>query len=256
METLSKNQIRSFIEGLKNGSKTAIPFDDEAEKELYLFIKLINEIGTAKEVGHLFDYKQAYKDIESDDPSGYSKVKIEGGIRVRMFRNMTEVPILTKDDLLIDEIIEKCIEDKTKVEINITPELKKYASKLTRKAGLKFVDDEGVFYIDGRTKSKPYIHQIQDAYKKGLDCIYFDSNEVSVLTIRVYASTVGNDVLKKFSCSVSGGKICVRFKEKSISGKFIDELEKVKTRFSQEMSVDEMKQNAINVFEEIDNDEF
>lgn len=110
------------------------------------------------------------------------------------------------------------------VEVKINEAVYKLAKKQAYKIGVKFIIDNGKAYFDGREKQKPIYQRIQDAYKAGDEIIEFRLDEASIPTVRCYASSFGQSIGEKFSCSIVEGKTVIRFRPMDQDSKLREEI--------------------------------
>lgn len=205
---LNKENIYSFMNSIEYGTNLVTFEDITSRAILYENIELLNEVLGPGAI-------ELNPFINTEIVNGqYVDAEVEGVFNV-LYRNRSqEIPQLTKTDYCLKNFLKSAISEKTRYELKLDERLHKYAAKLAKRNGIKFGSNEKGQYFEGSEKAKPILRQLEEAYDRGDECIVFDTKDVSIHTVRCYASTLGSINGEKFSCEAAYGKLTVYFVEK------------------------------------------
>lgn len=136
----------------------------------------------------------------------------------------SEIPLLNDDDFAIKTLFNDAYNNKKKVFIHAHERLHKYAEKLAFQKKIQFkVSNSGV-YFDGSGSSLPVSTQIENAYRDGKDKITFKTSDVSLSTMRGYASNLKRLTGEKIRCSVVNNIITIYLKKESETEQHINKI--------------------------------
>jgi len=133
-------------------------------------------------------------------------------------------PIFNIDELSLKSIISKVAESKESLVVNIRKELVKYATKLSKNAGVKFNNTVFGQSISAVGVKKSAYKMIEDALEAGDTAVVFSRLDYNPQTIRVYSSQINKFRNIRTSVSIDGDKITLILTKKNNSSTEIFDL--------------------------------
>lgn len=232
-EIISINRFNAMLTicGLSHG-QTFVSFEDDIASEILgNCIDAVNEICGAGAIR----FDPAQKMVLGDDVSNYEGVEVPGVYRLIWTIRGENVPVLTVDDICIEETAISAKKNTTVVDMTINEGLFKYAKKIASKHGVKFKSEDGFQLFDGRKSRLSSYRQIEKAITDKLDFITFKSDEVGIQTVRVYVSQINSFNNKKYRVSHEDGVITVHFKELTKADECYIKLEKLWSEYGSQI---------------------
>lgn len=235
---ITHESIYTFLQNVNYGTNFVTYCDTTCRRSFLECLKLINDIygaGTIEEVPYSFSDESA----EETEYNILCRVKNPG------FNRMTE------NDYFVELDLRNALREKSIVEVTLIDDVAKYASKIAKKAGIKFISyADGRQCFNGALASTSVSKQIQDAYSAGLESISFDVSQVNSATVRCYTSNLGKVFSKKFRCEVMNGKITVHFKEISRSADLYSKFSKLRDEYLEEIGSFEFMEQFKKMYNE------
>jgi len=142
------------------------------------------------------------------------------------------LPNLHDDSFYMVKYMNQAFNEKRRVRLSLDDSLFKYARKMAKNDVVFDTDEDSPFFMCAKRELSIY-EQIKRSFYRGDDYIKFDSENISVATVRCYASTISKLSGKKFRCNIDEGYVTIYFKKISDSEdaekRIIQILENLKT---------------------------
>lgn len=229
---LNKDNALSYLREKEYGTENVIYSTEEDRLYIHKVMDIVNMIAGIEAFRETPFMEEEYSDIENM----WVEVPSEGKYRITYTDRHNPVPEFTEDDINVFNSIPKALELKESYYFEIHQNLKKHVRKACKDVGVSFKANYPGVTISGKERSESVYKQMFAAYNSGVDSISFDSRNINVQTIRVYASQLGAAMGDSFSCSIVDGKITVHFKGISAENQMRGDIKKIIEKYSKEIS--------------------
>lgn len=205
---LKKIDIIDFINRLEYGSVMVKYDNEETRNYTHDCIVIFNTLNDGEYIEErIMSPEEVYDEIGAyNDSDKWYRILF----KMRVVIGVTHI---SQGDVEIIKKAHIAKNDKCQMIIKMNFGLLKYAERLARRLGLKFISKEDYWIFNGEPRKESAFKIMQRANLEGRDKVEFDLQQYSSQTIRCYASNLSAEIGKKVSVTISNGKMVVRFKE-------------------------------------------
>jgi hypothetical protein len=216
----SKENAIEAVNGLQRGANYLQILDNE---EIVLFLR--NRIDVYNE--HFGGKRLMFKKFQDEFELEFNGFTINDGIYlIASSIENSDIPVLKKHSYIIQDLAHQAKITESVININIDDSLHKYAKHLAYVNDIFFRSNTHGTVFSGVNKGVSISQQIDLAYKRGDHSISFNLKDVSIVTLRCYASNLSAMCGEKIRCSSLSGVGTIYFKEESVKERVADKIKK------------------------------